>query len=38
MTMGYGTQMLASAGVPREQLLASMDAMFGLMQPAGAEA
>lgn len=32
MTMGYGTQLLASAGVPRDQLLASMDAMFAMMQ------
>ena len=35
MTMGYGTQILASAGVPRDQLLASMDTMFAMMQPTG---
>ena len=36
MTMGYGTQLLATAGVPRDQLLASMDTMFAIMSQ-GAE-
>lgn len=31
ITMGYGSHVLAAAGVPKEALLGSMDAMFAMM-------